>query len=508
MKILLVSPPYYRLMGIEYKYFHLGLGYLASVLREAGFEVGMYNLENAPDRNGLDFYHYTQHFTRYGMYLNALQDRCHPVWEEARKTIKDFGPDVLGISVKTPEVGAARAITQICKDVCAKCKVVWGGFHPTALPHEVMEIRGVDFVVRGEGEYTLLELCLAMENGKMRFGNILGLTFRKNGNVVHNPARPVEENLDRLPHPARDLVIYPERYSPSEMAWVLAFRGSAAGYDYVGSHTTLGRGQRYRSIPDVIEEVRSVMRVYGGNIFEFWPDMFTANRSKTNDLCHGLIQQKLGISWICDTHVDSFDEELIGSMKTSGLFNVHLWVESGSEKTLEFLRGSAMSPHLCLSQIDILERNRISVMAYFFLAYPKETADDFEATIDVMTKCHATRLAPNVFRPYPGTPLHSYMIHAGYSLQGIDWSRLSPRSPECLFEKTYTQKELSRFLRQALEVTDRRNCRLRSIYRDYRAMGRRSIPNKIVHLVKQPGLVRKKAARLLTSCRQVHHSKR
>jgi radical SAM superfamily enzyme YgiQ (UPF0313 family) len=292
------------------------------------------------------------------------------------------------------------------------------------------------------------------------------------------------------------------------MAWVLAFRGSQPGYDYCGSHTTLGRGQRYRSISDVIEEIRCVMSIYGAKVFEVWPDMFTAYRTKTVEWCQGVIQQKLGISWICDTHVDSFDEALVKLMKTSGLFNVHLWVESGSPRTLKFLRGSAPSPKLCLSQIDVLERNGVSVMAYFFLGYPEETTADFQATIDVMRKCSATRLAVSVFRPYPGTPLHSYMIDAGRSLEGIDWSRLSPRSPECFLEETFTQKEFSRYLKQALEVTDRRNCRLRPIYRDYRAMGKRSIPNKMIHLAKQPGLLRKKATRLLKSFQQVHRSNR
>ena len=143
MKILLIRPPYTRLKGAgQAPYFPLGLGYIASVLRDNGFEVKIYHAENPREKNeeiildaevGFDF-----RSIGYRKYLDSIKSPGHYVWKEVKDTIESYNPDIVGISLLSVEVASALKISQICKQYNDKCYIVWGGLHPTFLPSDCL----------------------------------------------------------------------------------------------------------------------------------------------------------------------------------------------------------------------------------------------------------------------------------------------------------------------------------------------------------------------------------
>ncbi|KJU81608.1 protein involved in methylthiolation of isopentenylated A37 derivatives in tRNA [Candidatus Magnetobacterium bavaricum] len=132
MKVLLIKPPYTRLKGVgQAPYFPLGLGYVAAVLNQGGFNASIYHAETPhPGENtaltdadiGFDF-----RSRSYRRYRQSLQDSDHYIWREVVQTLRDFKPDVVGISVLSVEAASAFKLSCLTKDYSKRCVVVWGG---------------------------------------------------------------------------------------------------------------------------------------------------------------------------------------------------------------------------------------------------------------------------------------------------------------------------------------------------------------------------------------------
>jgi len=166
MKILLIDPPFYRFIGYYNRYFPLGLSYLAAVLEKDGNEVLIYDADCNVNPSKMDF---TRLEDSYPLYLKSLKDNNHGIWKEMRETIRNFKPDLVGITVWTTFAASAFKIASLCKEYDRSMPVVMGGPHVSIKYDEVLKIcADVDFLVRGEGEETFLALVRAIGE---RWGN-------------------------------------------------------------------------------------------------------------------------------------------------------------------------------------------------------------------------------------------------------------------------------------------------------------------------------------------------
>ncbi len=284
MRVLLIMPPFERLMGINFSYFPIGLGYLAACLKETGTDVKIYNVENPSKNENLPEANNRLFLSKHDNYIQSLRDDNHAVWHEVRKVLEEFRPDVVGISVTTAKVTSAYKISSLCKKINPSCHVVWGGPHPTILPEQTLGYEGIDFVVRGEGEKTLAEFIQAINSSSPNLSRIKGLSYKKNGAIVHNELRPYIENLDTLPFPAKDEVLYPERYLPWDMGVMITSRGCPFKCTYCGARNIWGKKTRYRTAANVIEEIKYVAKNYHTKQIIYWDDTFNLNRKRVLDL--------------------------------------------------------------------------------------------------------------------------------------------------------------------------------------------------------------------------------
>lgn len=181
MKVLLINPPFTNYGGMEGhggKAPSINLGYLAAYIRQKNryYKVSILDSEVL----GLTF-------------------------ENIESRIKDYMPDVVGITSSTPAYSSAVIIAGISKKVNRDITVVIGGVHPSALPQDTIREENIDFVVCGEGEITLFELLEAIKE-KRPFRDIDGIIFKEKGDLVQTRPRALIEDLDILPFPARDLM--------------------------------------------------------------------------------------------------------------------------------------------------------------------------------------------------------------------------------------------------------------------------------------------------------------
>lgn len=188
----------------------------------------------------------------------------------------------------------------------------------------------IDCVVRGEGEYTILELIQKIETDSS-LEEVRGISYKCEGEIFHNGDRPLIEELGVLPYPDRKLLIKYGEYTSTQLGWIMASRGCPYNCAYCCSKSIWGRKVRYRRKEDVLAEVEELRNDHKVNDLNFMDDSFTVNRRYVFDLCAAFLERKFKMTWSCLTRADLLDEKMVRVMKSAGCTKVDVGVESGSK---------------------------------------------------------------------------------------------------------------------------------------------------------------------------------
>ncbi|VVB83577.1 Ribosomal protein S12 methylthiotransferase RimO [uncultured archaeon] len=317
MRVLLIQPNYRQIYAYAKKkeitpiFPPLGLAYIASVLKNNNIEV---KILEANANN-----------------LNHFQiERC----------IKEYSPDWVGITSTTSMIEEAYEIAKLCPK---NIKVVIGGIHASSMPQETLEkFDRFDYLIRGEGEFAMLELVQ-----KKTLSKIKGLSYRKNKKIIHNSERELNDKLDELPLPARELLPMEKYFSagakqnPSD--YILSSRGCPYQCIFCADHLVHGRKFRFRSPENIIKEVEEIYR-RGARDWDFVDDNFTLLSERVEEFCDLMIKKGLNkkMSWRCSNgiRVDRITPDLLKKMKLAGCYMVSLGIESGNEEILNKMKKS------------------------------------------------------------------------------------------------------------------------------------------------------------------------
>jgi len=258
--------------------------------------------------------------------------------------VKSWKPDVVGISILTPTAPKGYMAAKLVKEELGEDTIVIaGGPHTTYMYTEALN-NNVDVVVRGEGEYTTLELVNALEKhglDKEVLTKIKGIAFKDdNGKVIVTSSRPFIEDLDELPWPARHLLPM-DKYTvfgkPIKVAHVMASRGCPYGCMFCITSYYWGRRLRFRSPKNVADEIEFLVEKYGVKQIAFADDELTINRKFVYDLVGELNKRKLDIVFACGSRVDHVDKKLLEYLYNNGCVALYFGVESASQKTLNYI---------------------------------------------------------------------------------------------------------------------------------------------------------------------------
>lgn len=428
MKILLIRPPYSRLRGTgQAPYFPLGLGYVAAVLRDNGLDVKIYNAETPRTKREeiildaetvFDF-----RSASHRKYLDAIKDPGHHIWREVTETLNSYKPDIVGISLLSVEVASALKISQICKEYNSKCYVVWGGLHPTFLPADCLKNREVDFIIRGEGEYPMLELCRSLQDGS-KYTDVPGLSYRNGGEISHNEIGRIINNIDDIPFPARDSILYPEFMDFKSLGSMIVSRGCPYRCSFCSSRNFWDNKVRFRSPENIISEIKTIKANYGTQLIMFWDDSFTINRSIIEKHCRAIIDADLKINWKTATRADLIDKDLLNLMKKSGCVKLEIGVESGSDRMKKIIHKDVTNEQI-KKAFALINKSGIGSGAFFMAGFPDETIEDLGQTFQLMKEIEAAELAFNILDPMPGSADYNKCIEHGLIPQNPDWNNFS-----------------------------------------------------------------------------------
>lgn len=426
MKVLFLYPNY----DSHVVHPPIGLGYLASYLEKNKHEVSIYD----------------------GTLHNASQ-------EDYISIIKRFKPDLVGISVLTRGHNRAKDIIKVIKKKYKRLPVVIGGTQVTAAPREVFEDLGADFAVIGEGELTLSELVEALVNKKKSFSKIKGLVYKTSGGRTKLPLKEREliENLDSIPFPAWHLMV-PDEYrivpilEPAHnfpIAPVLTTRGCPFNCSFCASNITWRRRLRFRSVENVIAEIKLLKETYGVKEIHFCDDNFTMNINRAEEMCDALIKENINVSWQCPNgvRIDRLTTPLLKKMKSSGCYAVGLGIETGNKEMLKRVN-KQLDLSIVPGVLKKLKNAGIESYGFFILGLPGETAKTAKDTIDFALNHSFDKAWFNIFTPYPGSSAFSEWM-GKKKFSDIDWDK-HDCSTAVMASPDFSVKEIEKLQKSAV----------------------------------------------------------
>ncbi len=362
----------------------LGVCYVASSLRNAGYEVSILDCT----------------FMKKG---------------EAMEAALACGADIVGIyCMVTMREGCIR----FARALRGKCDLlIAGGPLPSCDPLPFME--DFDVVMRGEGEKAMTEVVRAYESGS-DFESVPGIVcMRKNmsgGNdeIVFTPPRKLEAHLDEIAFPARDLlqngryIEHSRKRFGYAITTVITTRGCPFRCEFC-SNAVFGISYRERSPENVLLEVEQALS-YGYDRIHFADDVFTLNKGRILEFCERIRKKGLDFKWECLGRVDSIDREIAASMKEAGCDRIFFGIESGNDSILKMMNkkitiGSAKNA------VDAAHSAGIHTGAFFIVCYPGETDDTVLDTLRFSASLPLDYLSFTVPYPLPGTPLYERVKH-------------------------------------------------------------------------------------------------
>jgi len=397
MQILLINPPEER--SLQYHVPPLGLLWLSSVLEADGFETSVID----GDHMGYDF-------------------------KKLLVRVREEEAQIVGITATSHSRHQAMQTARLIKHELPATTIVVGGPHFSLTAEDTLRhVSEIDVVVRGEGEYTMLDLVHTLQR-KLDMGKVLGISFRQQGNIVHNPPRPFIKDLDSLPFPNRKklpLLEYDMKLPVLGIPAItmMATRGCPMRCAFCASPAIWGRSYRVRSAGNVCDEIEYILGEYKREGINFYDDTVNTSKRRIFELCGEIKRRKLDFTWNALIRVDKADRETLAEMKEAGCRYVAFGVESGSPKVLKAINKDITVEQVkrCVSNCNELG---IRTKAFFLFSLPEETEEDLTMTVKLMDELrpHLDVIADIVPTIYPGTALEARAKEIGLLPADFSWS--------------------------------------------------------------------------------------
>src|SRR5580704_13314622 len=338
------------------------------------------------------------------------------VRETVTRLVREFDPDVVGLSIMTFQRRTAVRIVELVRALRAGVKIVVGGYDPSLAPEAYEEI-DIDYLVRSEGEVTFRELLRAVEQDS-GFDRICGLSYRKGENWVHNPARPPHRLEDsEIRPPNRDVrVLKGYTFLGRQVDVVETSRGCTYDCSFCSIIEMRGRNFHTYSFDRVLADIGDA-RDHGARTVFLVDDNITLNVRRFEALCEAIIAARLHkldyIVQAMTSAIANHGETLAPLMRRAGFRYVFLGIENILEGDLDFLRATAKNTgrtngqntgNATVRAIDYLHRNQMYVVGGLIVGSPGDTRESIEANLEFARRYvdwpyiqHPT--------PYPRTPM-------------------------------------------------------------------------------------------------------
>ncbi|MFH1970091.1 MAG: radical SAM protein [Verrucomicrobiota bacterium] len=343
----------------------------------------------------------------------------------------EWEPDLVVLDATTPSIYSDINCARECKAACPRAHIVFVGPHVTVFDEATLEEAegAVDSVARGEYDYTVRDLARALDGG-IDLAGVLGLTWRKQKEIVKNPPRALIENLDEIPFPAwKYLDVRKYRNNTYLYPFLDQISGRGCPNRCVfcqWPQVMHGRRYRYCSPGRVVAELLENFDRFKVKEVFFEDDTLTADRERLREICRLIIAGGRRIVWSCNSRVDWADEGLLRMMKAAGCRMLLIGAESGNQRILDQVH-KGIRLEQTRDFVALARKAGLNTHACWVIGLPGEDRETIEATIAFARELDTDTIQAASVMPQVGTELFTWAKAKGflkikswrdYSMQG------------------------------------------------------------------------------------------
>ena len=332
--------------------------------------------------------------------------------------VKEIGPDIVTMECSTPSIYFDLLTAEKLKEELRDVFIVLVGSHPTYFHKEILTQNSfVDAIVRGEFDLTIRDLSFALSNEEGLEG-VKGISYRDDSGVHINAGRPLIQDLDALPFPARHIVkseSYREAvFTGKRCTTIVSSRGCPYQCVFcLWPRTMYGRKFRARSPRNVVDEVDHVVNESGVDEIYFDDDCLTLDKRRLMKICEEIRRRGIDVKWMCQARVDNVDRKLLKEMKKAGCHYIKYGVESGSQRMLDVMK-KGITLEDARRAFKVTRKIGIKTQAFFLFGLPWDTHKTIRETIEFAKELEPDSAQFAIVVPHPGTELYDICLRKGW----------------------------------------------------------------------------------------------
>ena len=320
--------------------------------------------------------------------------------------LKGYSPEYIGFPTTYGSFVSDMFLAQLIKETLPGTKIIVYGVNVTTGPKKVLDSGFVDFAILGEPETAFLKILEGDFNMNVAYRD-------KNGGYI---AREIiiQDDLDGFPFPARNLLSNNSYNSPFTKTNPFTTMYTARGCSYQCIFCPVcvwnGHRVRYRSIENVIAEIRQIVEEYNIRDIIFRDPVFTVNPERAAAVCEAILTEDYKINWRCFSHAANVNKNLLKLMKRAGCYQISYGFETGSQEILD-------KAQKCLTLIQasratqLTREEGIEVSGSFMFGLPGETKETIEETISFVKLLNLDYAQFQLTFSIPGTKLYEYIVN-------------------------------------------------------------------------------------------------
>ena len=399
MRILFINialrPPTSR------KFLPIGLGYIVSAVKRAGFEFDILDLDAHPQPP-----------------------------EQTEQFLRTHHYDVVAMGCIVTGYKFVKWLSRVIKESFPDTMIIVGNSVASSIPHVLLTKTGADIAVIGEGDVTIVELLEALRDQR-DFRQVAGIAYRDQGEVRFSSRRLVIQDINQIPIPDWDLFdiqVYiksqneavDEPFPPMPWEQIRSFViNTARGCIYNCSfcfHVFWGTKYRWRSPEAIINEICYYQEKYGINHIYFHDELSFFSVKQAEAFADAMLASGLKIYWTASCRSGLFTEDehvnIVKKLKQAGALSLSFSLESANPEILGWMK-KKVGPDAFTRQVNICRGGGVAVNTSIVIGYPNETKETIKATMDC---CIKNKVYPSVgyLLPQPATPMYNYAIEKGY----------------------------------------------------------------------------------------------